>query len=57
MFLGGGVVTIANQFLSRETALRLPYLLGAIFGTILFIIAAPKLTTGAIERARAEANK
>ena len=57
MFLGGGVVTIASQFLSRETALRLPYLLGAIFGTILFIIAAPKLTTGAMENARAEANK
>jgi MFS family permease len=57
MFLGGGVVTIASQFLSRESALRLPYLLGAIFGTLLFIVAAPKLTTNAIERARAEANK
>jgi len=55
MFLGGGIVTIANQFFSRETALRLPYLIGAIFGTLLFVLAAPKLTTAAIERARAEA--
>jgi hypothetical protein len=37
--------------------LRLPYLLGAIFGTLLFIVASPKLTTNAIEKARAEANK
>ena len=57
MFLGGGVVAIANQFVSRETALRLPYLIGAVLGTLLFILAAPKLTTSAIDKARTDANK
>ena len=57
MFLGGGVVAIANHFVSRETALRLPYLIGAVLGTLLFILAAPKLTTSAIDKARIDANK
>ena len=57
MFLGGGVVAIANHFVSRETALRLPYLIGAVLGTLLFILAAPKLTTSAIDKARTDANK
>jgi MFS family permease len=57
MFLGGGIVAIANQFMSRESALRLPYLLGAVCGAFLFIVAAPKLTTKAIDHARSEALK
>jgi MFS family permease len=55
MFLGGGVVTLAQYFVSREMALRTPYFLGAALGVLLFIFAAPRLTTKAIEQARAEA--
>ena len=55
MFLGGGLVTIAQHFVSRELALRTPYLLGAVLGVVIFIFAAPKLTTAAINKAREEA--
>jgi MFS family permease len=55
MFLGGGLVTIAQNFVSREMALRTPYFAGAALGVLLFIFAAPRLTTKAIEQARAEA--
>lgn len=55
MFLGGGLVTLSQHFLSREMALRTPYLLGAVFGVVIFIFAAPRLTTKAIDQARAEA--
>jgi MFS family permease len=55
MFLGGGLVTIAQNFISREMALRTPYFAGAALGVLLFIFAAPRLTTKAIEHARAEA--
>jgi len=55
MFLGGGVVTVAQHFVSREMALRTPYLLGAILGVLIFIFAAPRLTTSAINQAREEA--
>jgi MFS family permease len=54
MFLGGGVVTLAQYFVSREMALRTPYFAGAALGVLLFIFAAPRLTTKAIEHARAE---
>jgi MFS family permease len=55
MFLGGGVVTVTQHFVSREMALRTPYLLGAILGVLIFIFAAPRLTTSAINQAREEA--
>ena len=55
MFLGGGVVTLSQYFVSREMALRTPYFLGAGLGVLLFIFAAPRLTTKAIEQARTEA--
>jgi MFS family permease len=55
MFLGGAIVTIAQYFVSREMALRTPYLVGAVMGVIIFIFAAPRLTTKAIDQARAEA--
>ena len=55
MFLGGAIVTIAQYFVSREIALRTPYLVGAVMGVIIFIFAAPRLTTKAIDQARAEA--
>jgi len=54
MFLGGGLVTIAQNLVSREMALRAPYFAGAALGVLLFIFAAPRLTTKAIEHARAE---
>ena len=54
MFLGGGLVTVAQHFVSREMALRTPYLLGAILGVLIFAFAAPRLTTGAINKARTE---
>ena len=57
MFLGGGLVTIAQYFVSREMALRAPYFVGAALGVLLFIFAAPRLTTKAIEKARAEAQR
>ena len=57
MFLGGGLVTIAQYLVSREMALRAPYFVGAALGVLLFIFAAPRLTTKAIEKARAEAQR
>ena len=57
MFLGGAIVSIAQYFVSREMALRTPYLVGAVFGILIFIFAAPRLTTKAINQARAEAAK
>ena len=55
MFVGGGLVAISQNFLTREAALRTPYLCGAILGVLIFIVAAPRLTTQAIDKARAEA--
>lgn len=52
LILGGGLVSVAQLFLSREQALRAPYWLGALLGLIIFAVAAPKLTTKALENAR-----
>lgn len=57
MFLGGGLVAIAENFFAREFALRTPYLVGALLGVVIFVISAPQLTSAAIEKARAEAKK
>jgi len=57
MFLGGAIVTITQYFVSREMALRTPYLVGAVLGILIFIFAAPRLTTKAINQARAEASE
>ena len=57
MFLGGAIVSIAQYFVSREMALRTPYLVGAVLGLLIFIFAAPRLTTKAINQARADAAK
>lgn len=51
--IGGVLVTALESFTTREWALRAPYFLAAALGFILFLIAAPKLTTEKIERARA----
>ena len=55
MFLGGGLVSLSQHFVSREMALRAPYLIGAVLGLFLFIFSAPRLTTTSIEKARSQA--
>ena len=57
MFLGGGLVAVGQLVLSREMALRTPYFTGAVLGLIIFAMAASKLTTSAIEKARTEGRK
>jgi hypothetical protein len=57
MFLGGGLVTLSQLALSREMALRTPYFIGAVMGLLLFAVAASKLTTAAIDKARADAKE
>jgi MFS family permease len=55
MFLGGAVVSLIQNLATRDLALRAPYLLGAVLGLLIFIFAAPRLTTTALEKAKAEA--
>lgn len=57
MFLGGAVVSLIQNLATRDLALRAPYLLGAVLGLLIFIFAAPRLTTTALEKAKAEAAK
>jgi MFS family permease len=52
MFVGGGLVSALTLVLSRENALRAPYLFGVVLGLILWALAAPRLTTAKIEAAR-----
>ena len=52
MFVGGGLVSALTLVLSRENALRAPYLFGVVLGLILWALAAPRLTTVKIETAR-----
>lgn len=52
--IGGALVDLLEPAVGREWALRSPYLLAAALGAILFIFAAPRLTTEKIERARGE---
>jgi len=52
MFVGGGLVSALTLALSRENALRAPYLFGVVLGLILWALAAPRLTTAKIEAAR-----
>jgi len=54
MFLGGLLVSGAESVMSREMALRLPWIVGAAVYAVLFIYAAPRLTTAKLEAARAE---
>ena len=52
---GGLIVALADGPLSRETSLRLPFLVAGGLHLVLFAFAAPKLTTARIEEARAAA--
>ena len=53
--LAGVVVLVGDAVLSRELALRLPAFIGGGLHILLFMFAAPKLTTAKIEGARAAA--
>jgi MFS family permease len=55
MFIGGGLVTLMEHFVSRHLALRSPYLISVALGLLLWLLAAPRLTTAKIEAARASA--
>ena len=50
--LGGAIVNVVEFTGDRELALRTPYFVAAILGLVLFVFAAPKLTTEKIESAR-----
>ena len=52
MFVGGGLVTVMTHVVSRESALRAPYLISVVLGLLLWALAAPCLTTAKIEKAR-----
>jgi MFS family permease len=52
MFVGGGLVSALTLVISRENALRAPYLFGVVLGLLLWALAAPRLTTAKIEAAR-----
>ena len=54
MIFGGLIVSLLQNFMIREYALRAPYLISAIIGTVLFIFAAPFLTTARIEAVKGE---
>ncbi|MEM9464239.1 MAG: MFS transporter [Actinomycetota bacterium] len=53
--VGGLLVAIADGPLSRDAALRLPWIVAGVLHVVLFVFAAPRLTTERIEAARAEA--
>ena len=55
--IGGALVDIFENVTTREFALRAPYFFSAALGLVLFIFAAPRLTTEKIERARSEGRK
>jgi MFS family permease len=53
--LGGVIVFVADRYGSREFALRLPWFVAGGLHLVLFVFAAPKLTTAKIMAARAAA--
>ena len=52
IFLGGALVSLMQEILSRELALRSPFFVGALFATLLALFAIPHLRTSRIEAAR-----
>lgn len=54
--LAGGIMLLAEQFGSRELALRLPWLIAGVSQLVLLVFAAPRLTTERIEAAREAAS-
>ncbi len=55
LLIGGTLVSVLTHFISREGALRFPYLVSVLLGLIILIFAAPRLTSAKIEAARAQA--
>ena len=53
--LGGLIVWFTEIFGTREMALRMPWFVAGVLHLVLFVFAAPKLTTAKIEAARAAA--
>jgi MFS family permease len=53
--IGGALVDFTQSPLGREGALRSPYILSLVLGILIFIFAAPRLTTAKIEGARSGA--
>jgi MFS family permease len=51
--VGGLTVAIVDTVASRETALRAPWVLGAVGHLALLVVAVPRLTTARLEAARA----
>ncbi|WP_116949364.1 MFS transporter [Jiangella endophytica] len=54
--LGGVLVTAGGVWLSREWALRLPFLVAAALHVVMVLYALPRLTTARIEAAKAQAS-
>ena len=52
--IGGALVGLTEGVANREIALRAPYFAALLLGIIIFIFAAPRLTTEKIEAARSE---
>lgn len=52
--IGGAIVSLTEILGDREFALRAPYFVSLVLGLVIFIFAAPRLTTEKIEGARAE---
>jgi len=52
--IGGAIVSATELFGDRELALRMPYFFSFVLGLVIFLFAAPRLTTEKIERARTE---
>ena len=57
IFIGGGMVSLIALFHPREFALRFPYVISVALGLVLVALAAPKLTTSTINRARAQSQE
>jgi MFS family permease len=53
--LGGGIVRVVESMAGREVGLRAPFVVGALVHLALLAVMSPKLTSRAIEAARAEA--
>ncbi|TDE12966.1 MFS transporter [Jiangella asiatica] len=54
--LGGGLVAVGETFLSREWALRVPYLIAAVLHVALFVYALPRLGSEKIAAAKRQAS-
>ncbi len=57
LLVGGTLVSVATHYISRENALRFPYLLSVALGLVVLAFAIPRLTTSKIEHARAESSQ